>query len=77
MESPGNRHCANCIGALSFPITLSPNAILLHLGECKTSKNSDGTAHIGTKTRPCSDAMRLDRLVARHPRCELRITITA
>ena len=29
MASPGNRHCANCIGALSFPIedvifTLSP-----------------------------------------------------
>jgi len=21
MASPGNRHCANCIGALSFPIT--------------------------------------------------------
>ena len=23
MASPGNRHCAHCIGALSFPITKS------------------------------------------------------
>ena len=22
MTSPGNRHCANCIGTLSFPVTL-------------------------------------------------------
>ena len=22
MASPGNRHCANCIGALSFPVVL-------------------------------------------------------
>ena len=22
MASPGNQHCANCIGTLSFPITL-------------------------------------------------------
>ena len=21
MASPGNRHCANCIGTLSFPVT--------------------------------------------------------
>jgi len=24
MASPGNRHCANCIGTLSFPIRLRP-----------------------------------------------------
>ena len=23
MASPGNRHCANCIGTLSFPINVS------------------------------------------------------
>ena len=25
MASPGNRHCAKCIGALSFPINPNPN----------------------------------------------------
>ena len=23
MASPGNRHCANCIGTLSFPVAVS------------------------------------------------------
>jgi len=23
MASPGNRHCANCIGALSFPVLVN------------------------------------------------------
>ena len=23
MASPGNQHCANCIGTLSFPVALS------------------------------------------------------
>jgi len=27
MASPGNRHCANCIGALSFPIGLIEHTI--------------------------------------------------
>ena len=26
MASPGNRHCAKCIGALSFPINPNPKA---------------------------------------------------
>ena len=26
MTSPGNRHCANCIGALSFPIARTASA---------------------------------------------------
>jgi len=24
MASPGNKHCANCIGTLSFPVVFSP-----------------------------------------------------
>ena len=33
MASPGNRHCANCIGALSFPIARNTNAGILSHSE--------------------------------------------
>ena len=28
MASPGNQHCANCIGTLSYPITRQSNATI-------------------------------------------------
>ena len=28
MASPGNRHCANCIGTLSFPMAVSDYRVL-------------------------------------------------
>ena len=31
MASPGNQHCANCIGTLSFPIALSFLSVSGHL----------------------------------------------
>jgi len=38
MASPGNRHCANCIGTLSFPMSRLASAVLVLLvfllGDC-------------------------------------------
>ena len=35
MASPGNQHCASCIGTLSFPIAMRPKSCIYH-------SNSDG-----------------------------------
>ena len=43
MAIPGNRHCANCIGALSFPIS----AVLIeYVTDERTRTRSHITIHI-------------------------------
>ena len=34
MASPGNRHCANCVGALSFPTAFPPHVCLFSQFVC-------------------------------------------
>ena len=47
MASPGNRHCANCIGALSFPIAaecgseLCDNVTCMNGAECQPTSADD------------------------------------
>ena len=45
MVGPGNRHCANCIGTVSFPISLTAGSTNWNLGE--TFHNS--------KSKPCGE----------------------
>jgi len=52
MASPGNRHCVNCIGALSFPIDLFLTDWLQTQRTGSHSSEhvySDGTAYIGIR----------------------------
>ena len=42
MASPGNRHCANCIGAsLSFPITVNHINDVIHRRRSKAASATD------------------------------------
>ena len=41
MVSPGNRHCANCIGALSFPITVHNINDVIHRRRSKAAPATD------------------------------------
>jgi len=52
MASPGNRHCVNCIGALSFPIDLFLTDWLQTQRTGSHSSEhvySDGTAYVGIR----------------------------
>jgi len=47
MASPGNRHCANCIGSISFPIfvvrqTLSPESVVNIVDTCPLTTSAGG-----------------------------------
>jgi len=42
MASPGNRHCANCIGTLSFPIATG----LEKRKQCRVSEHVAGALHV-------------------------------
>ena len=41
MASPGNRHCANCIGALSFPITRQSDYVYISVRNDNTTLSTD------------------------------------
>ena len=50
MASPGNQHCANCISAFLYPISLSSaqlglvNCVLTGKGPCRANMRKKGLA---------------------------------
>ena len=61
MTSPGNRHCANCIGALSFPIRQRDDLVHMcdwlqtqtsgpHCSRTPPTTNSSSRSTAGTAT---------------------------
>jgi len=51
MASPGNQHCANCIGALSFPISAHLQHRLTPCSDERGDMSCDTTAESGNNKR--------------------------